>query len=103
MLARFLSLAPMRNFLRWRALTRRPGDKATAYAEIAQIVGKRQSEVIRLIQQGPEAIQAQGNAMLKFSDTAIAQLEAVRVQGVQLWNFISHGAANAFGAVVASF
>ena len=99
----FFKLSADEKFLALARAYQEAGDKATAYAEIAQIVGKRQAEVIRLIQQGPEAIQAQGNAMLKFSDTTIAQLEAIRVQGVQLWNFISHGAANAFGAVVASF
>jgi hypothetical protein len=99
----FFQLNSEQKFLALATAYQNASDKGAAYAQIMELIGRRSAEAIRIIQQGPEAIKAQGDAMLKFSPTALAQLDALRVQFVGFWNFISRGFANVFSEVSADF
>jgi hypothetical protein len=50
-------------------------DKGAAYANIAELIGKRNTEMIRLIQQGPDAIKEQAEVMGKYSNEQIEAIE----------------------------
>jgi hypothetical protein len=63
-------------------------DKSSAYAAIATIVGARNTQLIALLEQGSDAIRAQGAAMGKFSDQTVEQLAHVHTQLLRITQFL---------------
>jgi hypothetical protein len=96
----FFRLSADQKILALAGAYERSGDKATAYAQIVSIVGRRESEVMRIIELGTEAIKAQGD-QAKYSAEQLAEIETARIAWVRLWHDLQIIGANFFTAVVA--
>ena len=89
MLTHFFRLSADEKILALADAYEKSGDKATAYAEIAALVGRRGSDVIRIIQLGTDAIREQGNQAKYTVDqlNRIEELGSMGAHGLRLLRF----------------
>jgi hypothetical protein len=78
-------------------------DRGSAYEAVATLIGKRNTELIPILEQGSEALREQASGMGRFSDSAVEQLEKVHREFEQMKNDLTVVIGGALATLVSFF